>query len=85
MTTCSRRASAARSPASLASVWLAISLSVVGLGLVLLVLAGLSSWRRFGKMKRAGGRVSRRMGALGEAAALLSERVAKPEHLGADD
>jgi hypothetical protein len=66
-------------------VWLAISLSVVGLALVLLVLAGLSSWRRFRKMKRAGGRFSRRVGSLSEAAALLSERVAKSEQLGADD
>jgi hypothetical protein len=66
-------------------VWLAISLSVVGLGLVLLALAALSSWRRFGKMKRAGERFSRRVGAVSQAAALLSERVAKPEHFGADD
>jgi hypothetical protein len=66
-------------------VWLAISLSVVGLGLVLLVLAALSCWRRFGKLKRAGGRFSRRVGALSDAAALLSERVAMPERLGADD
>jgi hypothetical protein len=66
-------------------VWLAISLSIVGLGLVLLVLTALSSWRRFGKMKRAGGRFSRRVGSLSDAAALLSESVAKPQHLGADD
>jgi hypothetical protein len=60
-------------------VWLAISLSLVGLALVLLVIAALSSWRRFGKMKRAGGRFTRRVSSLSDAAALLGERAAKPE------
>ncbi len=65
--------------------WLAISLSMVGLGLVLLVLAALSAWRRFAKMKRTGGRFTRRVGSLSEAAALLGERVTKAEQMGVND
>ena len=66
--------------------WLAISLGIVGLGLVLLVIAGLSSWHRFKKMRRAGGRFGGRVGALSDAAALLGERLEQPsEGLGADD
>jgi hypothetical protein len=59
-------------------VWLAISLGIVGLGLVLLVITGLSAWRRLGKMRRAGGRFAGRVGALADAAALLSERLEQP-------
>jgi hypothetical protein len=56
-------------------VWLAITLGIVGLGLVLLVIAGLSAWRRFQKMRRAGGRLGGRVSAVADAAALLSERL----------
>ncbi len=65
--------------------WLTIALAVVALGLVLLAIAALSAWRRFNKMRRAGGRFTRRVGSLSEAAALLSERLAQPDRLGADD
>jgi hypothetical protein len=66
-------------------VWLGIALGLVGLGFVLLVLAALSSWRRFKKMRRAGGRLGGRAGALADAAALLGERLEQPHPLGADD
>ena len=64
--------------------WLAISLCIVGLGLVLLVIAALSAWRRWKKMRRAGGRFAGRMGGLADAAALLSDRFDQPEGLRAD-
>jgi hypothetical protein len=62
-------------------VWLAIDLSIVGFALVLIVLAALSAWRRFRKMRRAGGRFSTRLGSLTEAADALAERLPSPERL----
>jgi hypothetical protein len=59
-------------------VWLAITLGIVGLALVLLVIAGLSAWRRFQKMRRAGGRFGGRVSSLTDAAALLAERLEQP-------
>jgi hypothetical protein len=59
-------------------VWLAITLGIVGLALVLLVIAGLSAWRRFQKMRRAGGRFGGRVSSVAEAAALLAERLEQP-------
>jgi uncharacterized iron-regulated membrane protein len=59
-------------------VWLAITLGIVGLALVLLVITGLSAWRRFRKMRRAGGRFGRRVSSVAEAAALLAERLEQP-------
>jgi hypothetical protein len=66
-------------------VWLGITLGIVGLGLVLLVIAGLSAWRRFQKMRRAGGRFGGRVGSLADAAAQLGERLDQPEGLRADN
>jgi hypothetical protein len=54
-------------------VWLAIALSVVALGLVLLVIAALSAWRRFRRMRRAGGRFAGRLGSLTASAGLLAD------------
>jgi hypothetical protein len=56
-------------------VWLAIALSIVALGIVLVVLAALSAWRRWQKMRRAGGRFSRRVGSLTASANQLAERL----------
>jgi len=66
-------------------VWLAIALSIVGLGLVLLVLAGLSVWRRWQRMRRAGERMSRRVGSLTASASVLAERLQLDERIGSDD
>lgn len=65
--------------------WLAITLCIVGLGLVLLVIFAFSAWRRWKKMRRAGGRFAGRVGSLADAAALLSERLDQPEGLRADN
>jgi hypothetical protein len=62
-------------------VWLAIELSIVGFALVLIALAALSTWRRWQKMRRAGGRFGRRLGSLGEAAGSLTEQFDGPERL----
>ncbi len=64
--------------------WLAIALGIVGLALVLLVIAALSAWRRWKKMRRAGGRFGDRLGALADAAALLTEQLDQPGGLRAD-
>jgi hypothetical protein len=62
-------------------VWLAIDLSIVGFALLLIVLAALSTWRRWKKMRRAGGRFGSRLSALTTAADALSERLQAPERL----
>jgi hypothetical protein len=66
-------------------VWLAITLCIVGLGLVLLVIAALSARRRWKKMTRAGGRFGGRISSLADAAALLTDQLDQPERLRADN
>jgi len=63
-------------------VWLTISLSIVALGVVLLAIAALSLWRRWQRMRRAGGRFSRRVGSLTTDAAALADRLQSGEHPG---
>jgi hypothetical protein len=62
-------------------VWLAIDLGIVALGLVLLVIVGLSVWRRWKKLSRAGGRFSDRVARLGEAAGLLADGLQESDRL----
>jgi hypothetical protein len=66
-------------------VWLAISLSVVALGFVLLVLTALSAWRRWQKMRRAGGRFTGRIAGLAEAAEALAGGLADIQGLPAQE
>jgi UPF0716 family protein affecting phage T7 exclusion len=56
-------------------VWLTISLSIVALGIVLIAVTGFSVWRRWQKMRRAGGRLSRRAGSLSASAGSLADRL----------
>jgi hypothetical protein len=56
-------------------VWLAISLAVVGLGLVLMVVFGVHAYSRFRRMNRFGARFGSRMTILAEQAGALGERV----------
>jgi hypothetical protein len=56
-------------------VWLTIALSIVALGIVLMVVTGFSVWRRWQRMRRAGGRFSRRVGSLTASAGLLADRI----------
>jgi hypothetical protein len=60
-------------------VWLTIALSIVALGIVLMVIAGFSVWRRWQKLRGAGGRLSRRVGSLTASANLLAERLQTSE------
>ena len=55
--------------------WLTIALSIVALGLILVAVTGFSAWRRWQKMRRAGGRFSRRVGALTASAGELTDRL----------
>ncbi len=63
--------------------WLAISLSIVALGFIVLVITALSVWRRWQKMRRAGGRFSRRVGTLTAEAGALADRLQIDELPGA--
>jgi UPF0716 family protein affecting phage T7 exclusion len=56
-------------------VWLAIALSIVALGIVLIAVTGFSVWRRWQKVRRAGDRFSRRVGSLTATANLLADRL----------
>jgi hypothetical protein len=62
-------------------VWLAIDLSIIGFAFVLLVLSALSTWRRWQKMRRAGGRFGRRVSSMSDAAGSLTEQFQIPERL----
>jgi hypothetical protein len=66
-------------------VWLAIALSLIALGLVLVAIAALSARRRFKKMQYSGVRFTRRVGSLSDAAALLTEQLATQDHLSSDE
>jgi hypothetical protein len=56
-------------------VWLAIALSIVALGIVLIAVAAFSVWRRWQKVRRSGERFSRRVGSLTATANLLADRL----------
>jgi uncharacterized iron-regulated membrane protein len=56
-------------------VWLTIALSLVALGIILMVVSGFSVWRRMQRLRRAGGRFSRRVGSLTSTAGLLADRL----------
>jgi UPF0716 family protein affecting phage T7 exclusion len=66
-------------------VWLAIALSIVALGIILIVVAGFSVWRRLQKMRRSGERFSRRVGSLTASANVLAERLQNSERGGSAD
>jgi hypothetical protein len=66
-------------------VWLTIALSIVALGVVLMLVAGFSVWRRWQRMRRAGGRFSRRVGSLTASAGLLADRLQTAEPAVSDD
>jgi hypothetical protein len=65
--------------------WLVVSLSIVGLGLVLLAIAGLSTWMRWQKVRRAGGRFGTRVGSLSASAGLLADRLQTDDRLRPND
>jgi hypothetical protein len=56
-------------------VWLAISLSVVAFGLVLVVLFGLHAFGRFRRMNRFGSRAGGRLSTLADQASALADRM----------
>jgi hypothetical protein len=66
-------------------VWLAIELSIVALGLVLVGIAGFSTWGRWKRMRRTGGRFAGRVGSLTASAGLLADRLQVDERSGSDD
>ena len=61
--------------------WLAIDLSLVFVGIVLIALAALSAWRRWKRMLRAGGRFGDRVTKVGELAGSLADQLQATERL----
>ncbi len=61
--------------------WLAIDLSLVAVGLVLVAVAALSAWRRWKKLMRAGGRFGDRVTKVGELAGSLADQLQSTERL----
>jgi type VI protein secretion system component VasK len=66
-------------------VWLAIELSIVALGIILVVVAGFSVWRRWQRMRRSGERFSRRVGSLTASANVIAERLQTSERGASED
>jgi uncharacterized iron-regulated membrane protein len=56
-------------------VWLTIALAIVALGIILMVVTGFSVWRRWQRMRRAGGRFTRRVSSLSASAGMLADRL----------
>jgi hypothetical protein len=66
-------------------VWLAIALLIIALGIVLVVIAGFSTWGRWKRMQRAGGSFLQRVDSLAVSADLVATRLQAAEPSGSDD